>query len=141
MSALSITATAVIKSSVGTSATGILGAGVTATQGQALCITASTGKLALADANDTAANNFAGMSLSAGSPGQTIAFCPADSGAFINGASGMTVGGAIYVGNTPGAITQTLADATGGTSILIGTALSATTQTVIAGGIIGGTVA
>lgn len=140
MAALSITAANVIRSSSGGSMTGILGAAVTVTQGQALCLTASTGKLGLADANDSLANNFVGIALSAGSPGQTVAYCPSDT-SFTNGAAGMTVGGAIYVGDTPGAITQTLADATGGTSICIGLALSATTQSVIAGGIIGGTVA
>lgn len=141
MAALSITAANVIMSGTGAATTGILGAGVTVTQGQALGVTASTGKLCLADANDALAQNFVGLATSAGSPGQTIAYCLADTGAFINGATGMTVGGAIYIGDTAGSITQTLADATGGLSICIGTALSATTQTVVPNGIIGGTIA
>ncbi len=143
MAALSITATGVIKSASGGAVTGKLAAGVTATAGQAI-YNVGDGTVGLADSNagssGDAVRTFYGIALSGGSPGQTIAICTNDT-SFTNGASGMTVGGAIYLMDTAGAITQTLADATGGTSVIIGSALTATTMSVISNGITGGAVA
>lgn len=134
-----ITAANVIKSSSGTTATGVLDSGVTVTQGQALYITA-TGKLGLADANGVAPiNTFAGIALSAGSPGQTIVYCNGDSGSFTIGASGMTVGAAIYLSSTAGELTQTLPSTS--TSVIVGNCISATTMNVTVPGLIGGTTA
>lgn len=134
-----ITAANVIKSSSGSTAIGVLDSGVTVTQGAALYLTAA-GKLGLADANGVAPiNTFAGIALSAGSPGQTIAYCNGDSGAFTIGASGMTVGAAIYLSTTAGELTQTLP--TTATSVIVGNCLSATTMTVTVPGLVGGTTA
>lgn len=135
-----IVAASVIKSSSGTTSFGVLDSGVTVTQGQALYVSTSNGKLGLADANGVAPiNTFAGIALSAGSPGQTIAYCNGDSGAFIIGASGMTVGAAVYLSTTPGELTQTLPSTA--TSVIVGNCLSATTMTVVVPGLIGGTTA
>ncbi len=145
MSALSITSTAVIAAAGSGIATLRVAAAITVTAGQAV-YNVGDGTCNLCDSNagspGDAARTFYGIATSGGSAGQTIAICTGtNSSGFTNGASGMTVGGAIYLMDTAGAITQTLADATGGTSVIIGTALSATTQSIIANGITGGTVA
>ncbi len=141
MAALSITAANVLKSSSGGQSVGIIAAGVTVTQGQALYQLAN-GTYGLADSNGTPpANTFAGIALTGGSPGQPVVFCNGDSGAFVLGATGMTVGSPIYIDKTtPGALTQTFADISGATSIIVGNTLSATTTTIITVGT-GGTAA
>lgn len=138
---LSITAANVARSTQGGIAQGVIAAGVTVTQGQAL-YQLTVGTYGLADANGTPpANTFAGIALTAGSPGQPVVFCNGDTGAFVLGATGMTVGSPIYVDKTtPGALTQTFADISGATSIIVGNPLSATTTTIITNGT-GGTVA
>lgn len=144
MAALSITAASVVLAAgAGQVIAAKLAAGVTVTAGQS-AYSLGDGTYGLADSNagsiGDAVRTFAGLYLSGGSPGQYVALCSSAT-SLINGASGMTVGGAIYLMDTAGAITQTLADATGGTAVCIGVALTATTQSVIAGGITGGTVA
>lgn len=144
MAALSITATSVVLTAGQGSAIAVrLAAGVTVTAGQA-AYSVGDGTYGLADSNagsiGDAVRTFAGIYLSGGSPTQTVALC-GNATTLTNGASGMTVGGAIYLMDTAGAITQTLADATGGTAVMIGIALTATTMSVISGGITGGTVA
>ena len=118
MSAISITAASVLKSANGQAQIGTIAAGVTVTQGQALYLTALN-TLGLADANGTSpANSFAGMSLSAGGPGQPVAYLPRDT-AYVSGGT-LTVG-PVYLSVTPGGITQTLADlVTGSTVIVLG---------------------
>ena len=119
MADISITAANVLRSatSVPTSV-GIIAAGVTVTQGQALYQLAN-GTYGLADSNASSpANSFAGISLTAGSPGQPVLFCNSDT-AFVTG--GTLVFGQVYVSNTPGALTQSLSDlATGSTMLSIG---------------------
>lgn len=144
MAALSITALSVVLAAGQGSAIAVkIAPGVTVTPGQA-GYSLGDGTYGLSDSNagsiGDAVRTFAGLYLSGGGPGQTVALCT-NATTLTNGASGMTVGGAIYLMDTAGGITQTLADATGGTGVMIGIALTATTQSVIAGGITGGTVA
>jgi hypothetical protein len=136
MAAISITAASVLPSASATKPVYKLAAGVTVTQGQAVTLDASN-NLILADANGVApANTFLGFALSAGSPGQWIAVDTSDT-AYTAG--GTLAVGPVYIHTTAGAITQTFADLTSGsTVIIVGVAFSTTQMTVIAGGVTSG---
>lgn len=133
MAAISITAANVFPSASSTKPVYKLAAGVTVTQGQAVTLDASN-NLILADANGVAlANTFLGFALSAGSPLQWIAVDTGDTGYT---AGGTLAVGPVYIHTTAGAITQTFADLTSGSTVIIaGMAFSTTQMTVVAGGI------
>lgn len=133
----SITVANVLKSANGVQITGIIAAATTITQGQALYLT-SLNTLGLADSNGSSpANTFAGFSLSAGTAGQPVVYVPADS-AYVSGAS-LTSGDRVYLSNTAGGITTTIADlAAGSTVIVLGVANSDGTLNVAP--ITGGTI-
>jgi len=137
MAAISITAASVLPSASATKPVYKLAAGVTVTQGQAVTVDSTGAALILADANGVApANTFLGFALSAGSPGQWIAVDTSDT-AYTAGGT-LTVG-PVYVHTTAGAITQTFADLTAGsTVIIVGVAFSTTQMTVISGGVTSG---
>lgn len=125
MSAISITASAVLKSSAGQVTFGT--AGATITQGQALYQdTASPGnpmKLADADAGSVGDLIRQGIyySLSAASSGQPIAYVAVDSALQTGATTPLTSGATIYLGATAGAITATYADlGTGATVVQLG---------------------
>lgn len=98
----------------------------TAAQGKALYLLAN-GTVGLADSNGSSpANSFYGFSLTSGSAGQPVVVDRADS-AFVSG--GTLAIGPVYLSNTAGGITQTLADlASGSTLIIIGAATSTTSN-------------
>ncbi len=134
MATIAITAANVL--STGARNNGVIAAGVTVTQGQAL-YTLANGTLGLADANGSPpANSFAGFSLTAGSPGQPVVFVTLDS-AYVCGGT-LTVGGVVWLDSTtPGAITQTYSDvASGSTVITLGIATSTTAMNLSA--VVGG---
>lgn len=101
----------------------------TVTQGQALYLLAD-GTVGLADSNGTSpANAFFGFATTAGVAGQQVLVCR-NGGAYVSG--GTLAIAPVYLGNTPGAITQTLGDlASGSTLIVIGAATSTTSNASI----------
>lgn len=134
MAAIAITAASVLPGSGANIPAKQIAAGVTITQGQAVTLDSTGAKLILADANGVApANTFLGFALSAGSPGQWIVVDTADTGYT---AGGTLAVGPVYLHTTPGAITQTFADLTAGsTVVVVGMALTTTTMSVVAGGV------
>lgn len=130
MAAIAITAANVLPSSTSISqTTGVLAAGVTATQGQYL-YTLSDGTYGLADANVTDRWTVSGVALSGGSPGQRINILePGNDAAFVFGGTG-TVGAVLYLSPTAGGITETYADiASAEKVVILGQAVTATTMT------------
>lgn len=116
MADISITATAVLRGANSNLATGVIAAGVTITQGQAL-YDLGNGTIGLADSNGTTPRNtFLGMSLTAGSPGQPVTYVSSDS-AYICGGT-VVSGDTIWVSNTPGGITKTYADLASGSTVI-----------------------
>ena len=139
MSAISITASSVLKSATGSRAWGI--AGTTITAGQALYSdTGDSNKLKLADANGTApANTFAGIAENNASAGQPVSYVGIDTGGFTIGAT-VLAGDTIWLSPTPGGITKTQADLVAGcTVICLGTML--TTTALALNPVVGGAVA
>ena len=133
MAVESITATAVLSSGMANGAvikTGIIAAGVTVTQSQALAKD-SSGNLILCD-NDSATaltRVYIGRALAAGSPGQTITYVESDPN-FTTGATGI-IGSTIWTSSTAGGTTITAADNTTGKYITaIGIYTSTTTATI-----------
>lgn len=134
MSALAITATAVLSSGLSAGAQiqqVTLGAGVTVTQGQVLYKDVATGTYGLCDANlSLAASKGAGIALAAGSPGQVINMVTYDPAFTVGGT--LTVGATLWTSATAGGVTITAADNTTGVFVqVIGVAIS-TTQASIA---------
>lgn len=129
MAVLSITASAVLASSLGVKNQGV--ASTTITQGQALYLLANN-TIGLADANgSTPANSFLGFSLNAASSGQPVTYVGLDP-SYTVGAT-LANGGVVWLDSTtPGAVTQTYADvASGSTVIAIGVANSTTTMNLL----------
>lgn len=126
MADIAITAANVLKSSAGSTATGTAGATITA--GQCLYIdTGDSNKLKLADADGTSpANTVAGIALHAALSGQPITYVTADTG-FTFGGTGTIATGALYLSDTPGGITQTIADLEAGDKVISLGVLTSTT--------------
>lgn len=125
MADLSITASAVLKSTAGAAITGVAAAAIT--QGQAVYVLA-VGTIGLADSNGTTpSNTCAGIALNAASAGQPITYIGTDT-SFTPGAT-LTSGGTVWLSDTPGGLTQTFADVLSGSTVInVGIALSATTM-------------
>lgn len=117
MSAISITASAVIASSAAVIFNGTIAAGVTVTQGQALYKT-SVNTYALCD-NDAsaAAAVFAGIALAGGSPGQVIPICQSDPDFTLGGSIGTGI--ALFTSPTAGGVTLTPGDNTTGSYVSV----------------------
>ena len=138
MAAISITAANVLKSSTGQVSVGTSGATITA--GQSVYIdTSDSNKIKLADANGTApANTFAGIALNAASSGQPVSYCTNDNAGFTIGAT-VVAGDTIWLSQTPGGLTKTLGDLSGGIAIVVGVMLTTTTMNLTP--VVGGSVA
>ncbi len=138
MAAISVTAASVLKSSTGQVSVGTAGATITA--GQSLYVdTSDSNKLKLADANGTApANTFAGIALNAASAGQPVSYCTNDTAGFTIGAT-VVAGDTIWLSQTPGGITKTIGDLSGGLAIVVGVMLTTTTMNLTP--VVGGSVA
>ena len=138
MAAISITAASVLKSSTGQVSVGTAGATITA--GQAVYIdTSDSNKIKLADANGTApANTFAGIALNAASSGQPVTYCTNDTAGFTIGAT-VVAGDTIWLSQTPGGLTKTIGDLSGGLAIVVGVMLTTTTMNLTP--VVGGSVA
>jgi len=138
MAAISVTAASVLKSSTGQVSVGTAGATITA--GQSLYVdTNDSNKLKLADANGTApANTFAGIALNAASAGQPVSYCTNDTAGFTIGAT-VVAGDTIWLSQTPGGITKTIGDLSGGLAIVVGVMLTTTTMNLTP--VVGGSVA
>lgn len=130
MAALSITASAVLRSSLGSSTTGVAGAAITA--GQALYIdTANSNVMKLTlPGSASPANVFAGFALNNAAIGQPVDYCGIDA-VFTFGAT-VNAGDDIWLHPTAGAITKTRADVTTGTTVVhLGCALGLTGSTTV----------
>ena len=138
MAAISITAANVLKSSTGQVSVGTSGATITA--GQSVYIdTSDSNKIKLADANGTApANTFAGIALNAASSGQPVSYCTNDTAGFTIGAT-VVAGDTIWLSQTPGGLTKTIGDLSGGIAIVVGVMLTTTTMNLTP--VVGGSVA
>ena len=138
MAAISITAASVLKSSTGQVSVGTAGATITA--GQSVYIdTSDSNKIKLADANGTApANTFAGIALNAASSGQPVSYCTNDNAGFTIGAT-VVAGDTIWLSQTPGGLTKTIGDLSGGIAIVVGVMLTTTTMNLTP--VVGGSVA
>ena len=138
MAAISITAANVLKSSTGQVSVGTAGATITA--GQSVYIdTSDSNKIKLADANGTApANTFAGIALNAASSGQPVSYCTNDTSGFTIGAT-VVAGDTIWLSQTPGGLTKTIGDLSGGIAIVVGVMLTTTTLNLTP--VVGGSVA
>ena len=138
MAAISITAASVLKSSTGQVSVGTSGATITA--GQSVYIdTSDSNKIKLADANGTApANTFAGIALNAASSGQPVSYCTNDTAGFTIGAT-VVAGDTIWLSQTPGGLTKTIGDLSGGIAIVVGVMLTTTTMNLTP--VVGGSVA
>ena len=138
MAAISITAASVLKSSTGQVSVGTSGATITA--GQSVYIdTSDSNKIKLADANGTApANTFAGIALNAASSGQPVSYCTNDTSGFTIGAT-VVAGDTIWLSQTPGGLTKTIGDLSGGLAIVVGVMLTTTTMNLTP--VVGGSVA
>ena len=138
MAAISITAANVLKSSTGQVSVGTSGATITA--GQSVYIdTSDSNKIKLADANGTApANTFAGIALNAASSGQPVSYCTNDTSGFTIGAT-VVAGDTIWLSQTPGGLTKTIGDLSGGIAIVVGVMLTTTTMNLTP--VVGGSVA
>ena len=138
MAAISITAASVLKSSTGQVSVGTSGATITA--GQSVYIdTSDSNKIKLADANGTApANTFAGIALNAASSGQPVSYCTNDTSGFTIGAT-VVAGDTIWLSQTPGGLTKTIGDLSGGIAIVVGVMLTTTTMNLTP--VVGGSVA
>ena len=138
MAAISITAASVLKSSTGQVSVGTAGATITA--GQAVYIdTSDSNKIKLADANGTTpANTFAGIALNAASSGQPVSYCTNDTAGFTIGAT-VVAGDTIWLSQTPGGLTKTIGDLSGGLAIVVGVMLTTTTMNLTP--VVGGSVA
>ena len=138
MAAISITAANVLKSSTGQVSVGTSGATITA--GQSVYIdTSDSNKIKLADANGTApANTFAGIALNAASSGQPVSYCTTDNAGFTIGAT-VVAGDTIWLSQTPGGLTKTIGDLSGGIAIVVGVMLTTTTMNLTP--VVGGSVA
>jgi len=138
MAAISITAANVLKSSTGQVSVGTSGATITA--GQSVYIdTSDSNKIKLADANGTApANTFAGIALNAASSGQPVSYCTNDTSGFTIGAT-VVAGDTIWLSQTPGGLTKTIGDLSGGLAIVVGVMLTTTTLNLTP--VVGGSVA
>lgn len=138
MAAISITAASVLKSSTGQVSVGTSGATITA--GQSVYIdTSDSNKIKLADANGTApANTFAGIALNAASSGQPVTYCTNDTAGFTIGAT-VVAGDTIWLSQTPGGLTKTIGDLSGGLAIVVGVMLTTTTMNLTP--VVGGSVA
>ena len=138
MAAISITAANVLKSSTGQVSVGTSGATITA--GQSVYIdTSDSNKIKLADANGTApANTFAGIALNAASSGQPVSYCTNDTAGFTIGAT-VVAGDTIWLSQTPGGLTKTIGDLSGGLAIVVGVMLTTTTLNLTP--VVGGSVA
>ena len=138
MAAISITAASVLKSSTGQVSVGTSGATITA--GQSVYIdTSDSNKIKLADANGTApANTFAGIALNAASSGQPVTYCTNDTAGFTIGAT-VVAGDTIWLSQTPGGLTKTIGDLSGGLAIVVGVMLTTTTLNLTP--VVGGSVA
>ena len=138
MAAISITAANVLKSSTGQVSVGTSGATITA--GQSVYIdTSDSNKIKLADANGTApANTFAGIALNAASSGQPVSYCTNDNAGFTIGAT-VVAGDTIWLSQTPGGLTKTIGDLSGGIAIVVGVMLTTTTMNLTP--VVGGSVA
>ena len=138
MAAISITAANVLKSSTGQVSVGTAGATITA--GQSVYIdTSDSNKIKLADANGTApANTFAGIALNAASSGQPVSYCTNDNAGFTIGAT-VVAGDTIWLSQTPGGLTKTIGDLSGGIAIVVGVMLTTTTMNLTP--VVGGSVA
>ena len=109
----------------------------TAAQGKALYLLAD-GTAGLADSNAAApANSFYGFSMTSGTAGQPVVIVKADGSGYTPGST-LAIG-PVYLSNTAGGITQTLADLASGTTLIqVGAALTTTTMNL--NSITGGTV-
>ena len=138
MAQISITAASVLKSSTGQVSVGTAGATITA--GQSVYIdTSDSNKIKLADANGTApANTFAGIALNAASSGQPVSYCSNDTAGFTIGAT-VVAGDTIWLSQTPGGLTKTIGDLSGGIAIVVGVMLTTTTMNLTP--VVGGSVA
>ena len=138
MAAISITAANVLTSSTGQVSVGTAGATITA--GQSVYIdTSDSNKIKLADANGTApANTFAGIALNAASSGQPVSYCTNDNAGFTIGAT-VVAGDTIWLSQTPGGLTKTIGDLSGGIAIVVGVMLTTTTMNLTP--VVGGSVA
>lgn len=138
MAAISITAASVLKSSTGQVSVGTSGATITA--GQSVYIdTSDSNKIKLADANGTApANTFAGIALNAASSGQPVTYCTNDTAGFTIGAT-VVAGDTIWLSQTPGGLTKTIGDLSGGLAIVVGVMLTTTAMNLTP--VVGGSVA
>lgn len=123
MADLAITAANVIASTGVTTQKGTAGAAITA--GQVVYLDTSTGKYALADADDVPAGGFARLyiALNGAADGQPLSVL--QSGQVAMG-SVFTAGTSYYLSDTPGGIAPRADLATGDSVSLLGVAVSAT---------------
>lgn len=137
MSAISITASAVLP--VTTSNPNVISgiAGAAITQGQPIYLDSATNTLKLADANDAAAYQVVGVSINAASSGQKVSY---QSSGIITIGSTQLAGNDLWLFSTAGTMTVTPADLVSGFyNVHIGTYL--TTTTVLLNITIGGLIA
>lgn len=126
MAVISITAANVVPSALAVIRTGLVAAATTITAGQAVYVTAA-GTYGLCDNNASLlASTFAGIAVSGGSAGQTIAVVISDPALVLGGTT--VTGTAILTSPTAGGITLTPGDNTTGSFVtVIGVGISTTT--------------
>lgn len=137
MADISVTA-ANVRRGNGNAQQGIAAAGVTITAG-AVVYQLTDGTYGLADADGVSpANSVAGIAINGAAAGQPFLFVAEDT-SFTPGGTLSVAGGAVYLSDTPGGITQTIGDLESGDKVIsLGVPLTTTTMNLkpVAGGTI-----
>jgi hypothetical protein len=124
MADISITAASVLASTSASTNEGFAGATITA--GQSLYLDTVTNTLKLADADGTSPiNTIAGIALNGASSGQPVKYAIKDA-SFTLGAT-LLAGDVVYLSDTPGGLTSTIAELEAGDKVIVVGVMTTTT--------------